>query len=187
VADTFLRLERFTVVGPDYARLPDAQLLDTADPDAFAVVYDRHVVQLFSWARMRVGDHAADLTAEVFARAWLRRRSFRDRANGSAFPWLYGIAQNVLRDSLRKRRVEDSARRGSRFPARSLRIPSTRRSRVGSLCPTLRCTRSPDYLTGSVTCSICGSCRSAPTAILPIVCAARPRPRDCGSHARYDD
>ena len=98
------------IVGPDYAKLSDAQLLDAADPDAFAAVYDRHVAELFAWARARVGDHAADLTAEVFARAWLRRSSFRDEADGSAFPWLYGIAQNVLRDSLRKRRVEDRAR-----------------------------------------------------------------------------
>ena len=97
-------------MGPDYARLSDAQLLDAADPRAFAVLYDRHVAALFSWARARVGDHAADLTAEVFARAWLGRSSFRDRARGSAFPWLQGIAQNVLRDSLRRRRVEDRAR-----------------------------------------------------------------------------
>jgi RNA polymerase sigma-70 factor (ECF subfamily) len=97
-------------VGPDYAKLSDAQLLAAADPDAFSVLYDRHVAQLFSWARTRVGESAADLTAEVFARAWLKRRSFSDQADGSALPWLYGIAQNVLRDSLRKRRIEDGAR-----------------------------------------------------------------------------
>ena len=104
------------VVGPDYAKLPDAELLHVADPDAFAVLYDRHVGQLFSWARARVGDHAADLTAEVFARAWLCRSSFRDQAAGSASPWLFGIAQNVLRDSLRKRRVEDRARKRLGLP-----------------------------------------------------------------------
>jgi RNA polymerase sigma-70 factor (ECF subfamily) len=97
-------------VGPDHHRRSDAELIALADADAFAVVYDRHVEQLFGWARSRVGDHAADLTAEVFARAWFSRRSFRDRAGGSAFPWLCGIAQNVLRDSLRRRRVEDRAR-----------------------------------------------------------------------------
>ena len=96
---------------PDYAKASDAELLEAADAEAFAVLYDRHVDQLFVWARARVGDHGADLTAEVFARAWLCRASFRDRAGGSAFPWLYGIANNVLRDSLRRRRVEDRARR----------------------------------------------------------------------------
>lgn len=102
---------------PDYAHATDAQLLDAAEPEAFASLYDRHVTQLFAWARARVGDHAADLTAEVFARAWLCRGSFRDQADGSAWPWLCGIAQNVLRDSLRRRRVEDRARRRLGLPA----------------------------------------------------------------------
>ncbi len=97
-------------MGADYARLSDAELLDAADAHAFVVLYDRHVAALFSWARARAGDYAADLTAEVFARAWLSRSSFRDLAGGSASPWLYGIAQNVLRDSLRRRRVGDRAR-----------------------------------------------------------------------------
>lgn len=98
-------------MGPDYARQSDADLLAAADPDAFGVLYDRHVSEVFSWARARVGHHyAADLTAEVFARAWLSRSSFTDHAEGSAYPWLYGIARNVLRDSLRKRRIEDRAR-----------------------------------------------------------------------------
>jgi RNA polymerase sigma-70 factor, ECF subfamily len=59
---------------------------------------------------VRVGEHAADLTAEVFARAWLSRKRFRDEVGGSAFPWLLGIARHVLRDSLRKRWVENAAR-----------------------------------------------------------------------------
>jgi RNA polymerase sigma-70 factor (ECF subfamily) len=98
------------VVRRDYATASDAQLLRLKDADAFAVVYDRQVERVFGWARARVGEHAADLTAEVFARAWLCRGRFRDDAEGSAWPWLYGIAQNVLRDSLRRRRVEDAAR-----------------------------------------------------------------------------
>jgi RNA polymerase sigma factor (sigma-70 family) len=94
----------------DYTAASDAELLRLADGEAFAAVYDRQVQRVFGWARARVGEHAADLTAEVFARAWLCRGRFRDEADGSAWPWLYGIAQNVLRDSLRKRRVEDAAR-----------------------------------------------------------------------------
>lgn len=101
---------------PDYAKATDAELLAAADADAFALLYDRHVAHVFGWARARVGDYAADLTAEVFARAWLCRRSFRDQADGSAFPWLCGIAGNVLRDSLRRRRVEDRARRRLGLP-----------------------------------------------------------------------
>jgi RNA polymerase sigma-70 factor, ECF subfamily len=97
-------------VGPDYADASDAELIKAGNADAFAVIYDRHADRLFNWARARTGGYAADLTAEVFARAWLKRSSFRDEADGSAFPWLIGIAGNVLRDSLRRRRVEDRAR-----------------------------------------------------------------------------
>src|SRR5262245_66362486 len=68
------------------------------------------VQPVFAWVRARVGEHAADLTAEAFSRAWLCRRRFRDAGNGSASPWLYGIARHVLLDSLRKQRVEQAAR-----------------------------------------------------------------------------
>lgn len=97
-------------MGPGYANARDADLIGAGSPDAFAVVYDRHAAAIYNWARSRVGDHAADLTAETFARAWLSRGSFRDGAQGSAFPWLLGIAQNLLRDSLRRRRIDDRAR-----------------------------------------------------------------------------
>jgi RNA polymerase sigma-70 factor (ECF subfamily) len=106
----FRRPRDLLVVRREYATASDADLLRLADGEAFAVVYDRQVGRVFGWARARVGAHAADLTAEVFARAWLSRRRFRDEADGSAWPWLHGIAQNVLRDSLRRRRVEDAAR-----------------------------------------------------------------------------
>jgi RNA polymerase sigma-70 factor (ECF subfamily) len=80
------------------------------DPDAFAELYDRHVGQIVAWSRARVGDYGADLTAEVFAAAWRSRKRFRDEHDGSALPWLYGIANNVFRSSLRKRKVEHGAR-----------------------------------------------------------------------------
>jgi RNA polymerase sigma-70 factor (ECF subfamily) len=80
------------------------------DPDGFAELYDRHVRQILDWSSARVGDFGADLTAEVFAQAWHSRRRFRDEHQGSALPWLYGIAHNVLRSSLRKRQVDHRAR-----------------------------------------------------------------------------
>ena len=88
----------------------DAELLALDDPDAFAELYDRHVGQILAWSSVRMGDYGADLTAEVFAAAWRCRKRFRDEHEGSALPWLYGIARNVLRSSLRKRRVEHGAR-----------------------------------------------------------------------------
>jgi RNA polymerase sigma factor (sigma-70 family) len=114
-------------VGPNNASARDSELIAAGDADGFAVLYDRHADALFRWARSRVGDHAADLTAEVFARAWLKRRSFRDQADGSAFPWLLGIAQNVLRDSLRKQRVEDRARARLGLPLELAPDPSYER------------------------------------------------------------
>ena len=100
----------------ELSRLSDAELLGAADPDAFVELYDRYLPRILAWARRRVGEHAADLTAEVFARAWLQRKRFHDRSGGSAAPWLYGIAANVLRDSLRRQRVESAARRKLGLP-----------------------------------------------------------------------
>ena len=59
----------------------------------------------------RSGDHDAafDLTAETFAQAWIMRRRFRDEAAGSAAPWLFGIARNVLLMSVRRGRLERRA------------------------------------------------------------------------------
>jgi RNA polymerase sigma-70 factor (ECF subfamily) len=93
----------------------DGELLRVGSADAFGEVYDRHAAQVLAWARARVGEHAGDLTAEVFARAWVGRSRFRHE-NESALPWLLGIAKNVLRESLRKRRVEDAARRRLGMP-----------------------------------------------------------------------
>jgi len=110
VASHFFAAGDVQVVRRELSDVRDAELLRLGSSDAFAVVYDRHVRQVFGWARARVGEHAADLTAEVFARAWLSRRRFRDEGDGSAFPWLCGIARHVLLDSLRKQRVEQAAR-----------------------------------------------------------------------------
>ena len=107
----FSRRSEVQAVRRNYVKASDAELFRADDADAFAEVYDRYVRQVFGWTRARVGEHAADLTAEVFARAWLSRARFRARDDAPALPWLLGIAQNVLRDSLRKRRVEDAARR----------------------------------------------------------------------------
>jgi RNA polymerase sigma-70 factor, ECF subfamily len=94
-------------------KVSDAELLrlSGSDGEAFGLLYDRHVASIYAWCRARTGDGAAaDITAEVFARAWLHRGRFRDEANGSAGPWLYGIAGNLYRDWLRRKRVETKAR-----------------------------------------------------------------------------
>lgn len=90
----------------------DAQLIDAASTDAaaFGALYQRHAASVHAWFARRARWAASDLTAETFAQAWLSRRRFRDRRDGSALPWLLGIARNVLRESARQNRVESSAR-----------------------------------------------------------------------------
>jgi RNA polymerase sigma factor (sigma-70 family) len=93
----------------------DAELLRASrrDDHAFRRVYDRRAAHVFRFLEARCDERetALDLTAEVFARAWLHRGRFRDEAGGSALPWLLGIARNVLRASLEQRRIETEARR----------------------------------------------------------------------------
>jgi DNA-directed RNA polymerase specialized sigma24 family protein len=92
----------------------DEQLLLAAaagDDRAFAVFYRRHVDALIAFFRGRVPtpEQAFDLAAETLAIVALRPRDYR--GEGPAVAWLYGIARNVLRSSLRQGRIEDAARR----------------------------------------------------------------------------
>ena len=91
----------------------DAELIRAAESDAaaFAELYRRHASTVHGWFRRRLEWAASDLTAESFAQAWLSRGSFRDEADGSALPWLLGIARNVARESARRNEVETRARR----------------------------------------------------------------------------
>ena len=93
-------------------RRSDASLLRAArrDPAAFSELYARHVSTVYGWLRARLEWAASDLTAETFARAWLSRARFRDKRDGSALPWLLGIAANLLADAARHDRIETRAR-----------------------------------------------------------------------------
>jgi RNA polymerase sigma-70 factor (ECF subfamily) len=96
----------------------DAELIQAAESEAgaFAELYRRHVPTVHAWFHRRLEWAASDLTAEAFAQAWLSRRSFRDEADGSALPWLFGIARNVARESARRNAVETRARRRLGLP-----------------------------------------------------------------------
>jgi RNA polymerase sigma-70 factor (ECF subfamily) len=96
----------------------DAELIHAAESEAaaFGELYRRHASSVHGWFRRRLEWAAADLTAEAFAQAWLSRRSFRDEADGSALPWLLGIARNVARESARRNEVETRARRRLGLP-----------------------------------------------------------------------
>lgn len=91
----------------------DAELLAAArtDPQAFREFYERYAVWMRSWFERHTGSETAalDLTAETFTQAWRGVRRFRDEADGSAGPWLFGIARNLLRQHHKRNRIETAA------------------------------------------------------------------------------
>jgi RNA polymerase sigma-70 factor, ECF subfamily len=87
------------------------------DPDAIVAhaivaLYDRHVARLVGALASKSGDRqlAFDLAQETFARTLEVGHRVRLSAEGSASPWLWTVAQNLLRDSRRRDAVERSAR-----------------------------------------------------------------------------
>jgi RNA polymerase sigma factor (sigma-70 family) len=102
-----------TDVGP--AEADDAALLAAAaagDEEAFATFYRRHLAAITGFHLRRTGrrEIAFDLTAETFAAVVVACGDY-DPERGSATGWLFGIAANKLRQSLRRGRVEAAARR----------------------------------------------------------------------------
>jgi RNA polymerase sigma factor (sigma-70 family) len=96
--------------------LSDGDLLAgvvAGDAEAFAVFYRRYLPRVVGLLMRQTQDRevAADLAAEVFAAVLLSAGRFRSSRSDSAWPWVCGIAQNKLRESLRRGQVEDRARR----------------------------------------------------------------------------
>ena len=83
----------------------DGQLLvaTTADPEAFAVFYRRHVRGVLAFFRRRVEspEVAFDLMAETFAAALEAAPWYQPRPE-PARGWRYGIAWNKLHESRRQ-------------------------------------------------------------------------------------
>lgn len=72
--------------------------------EAFGVIYARHAPAVHRYLSRRAGAATAeDLLAEVFTVAVEARLRVKPHSSGSALPWLYGIARNVLRSHLRQR------------------------------------------------------------------------------------
>lgn len=79
--------------------------LSLTQPAAFELLFERHFGAVHRYLHRRAGQDVADeLAAETFALAFEQRASCR--ANGSALPWLYGIATNLLRRSWRDERTQ---------------------------------------------------------------------------------
>jgi RNA polymerase sigma factor (sigma-70 family) len=83
----------------------DAELLlrSISQPDVFGELYSRHGLNIRRYVVSRVGVASGeDLAAEVFIRAFRGRDKCRAE-NGTALPWLFGVANHVISDH---RRVE---------------------------------------------------------------------------------
>jgi RNA polymerase sigma factor (sigma-70 family) len=96
------------------SRADEAGLLrqiSAGDEDAFSVFYREHLDAIVAFFQRRVGDRelAFDLTAETFASVVVSAGTYSGDA--PAVAWLFGIARNKLRESLRRDRVADAARR----------------------------------------------------------------------------
>ena len=83
----------------------DTEILGRAkrDPDCFGILYQRHGAAVLRFLARRVdAGSAEDLLAEVFTAAFSARLRVTPHDSGSALPWLYGIAGNVVRSHRRK-------------------------------------------------------------------------------------
>ncbi len=87
-------------------RLADEDLMtlvERRDPDAFAVLYDRHGGAAYSLAHRIVGDSelAEDVTQEAYISVWRSGARF-DPTRGSVRSWTLGIVRNRAIDALRR-------------------------------------------------------------------------------------
>jgi RNA polymerase sigma factor (sigma-70 family) len=83
------------------------------DDEAFAVLYERYADRVHSYCFRRSGSwaHAQDLTSVVFLEAWRRRREVIVDESGSVAGWLFGVANNVIRNGQRSLRRHGAALR----------------------------------------------------------------------------
>ena len=109
---------------PVLRALPSAQPSDTeliarstAEPESFAVLFDRHAAAVHRYLGRRVGELADDLLSETFLIAFRRRAAYRPD-HVEVRPWLLGIATNVVHGHLRsERRRYRALARASAEPA----------------------------------------------------------------------
>ena len=90
-------------LGGDESALVDALRRD--DPDALGTLFDRHADRIYNHCFRATGDwaDAEDAVSAVFLEVWRHRHRVRLH-DGTALPWLYGVATNVCRNLTRSRR-----------------------------------------------------------------------------------
>jgi RNA polymerase sigma factor (sigma-70 family) len=82
-------------------------------PDAVCVLYDRYLGTLVAALARRCGNRelAFEIAQETFARTLERGHRVRIGPDGSAWPWLWSVARNLLADHQRRGAVDARARR----------------------------------------------------------------------------
>ncbi len=102
--------------GRQYLLLADEDLISLVeandDPEAFAVLYDRHSRPAYSLAYRMMGERqtAEDLVQEVFLKVWRGAGSYRAE-RGSVRTWILSIVHNrgidQLRSTASRRRMQE--------------------------------------------------------------------------------
>jgi len=81
----------------------DRLLVSRTQPEMLGVVHERYAPSVHRYLGRQVGVRAAeDLLGDVFVAAVATRLRVRPHGGGSALPWLYGIAGNVVRSYRRR-------------------------------------------------------------------------------------
>lgn len=90
---------------PDAADRRALERAAAGDPEAFAILVERHQERLLRLCERMLGDResARDAVQEVYLKAYRRAGSYRPR--GAVFTWLYRIAVNHCLNRLRRRKV----------------------------------------------------------------------------------
>ena len=112
------------------------------DPQAFGILYERHVDRIYSYIYYRTGNQqdAEDLTARTFHRALNHIRQYK--VQGIPFSaWLYRIAHNLVanwyRDRQRRREfsleTQAVAKRAPANPERQIESDEEREALLGAI------------------------------------------------------
>jgi RNA polymerase sigma-70 factor (ECF subfamily) len=85
--------------------------LRSSDPEAMGEIYDRYADRVYNFCFRRTASWsvAEDAMAATFLEVW-RIRGRVATYDGELLPWLYGVAHNVCRNSLRGQRRQTALR-----------------------------------------------------------------------------
>ncbi len=91
----------------DFSEKHLLRLAAQGDKEAYGVLYERYLDEIYRYVTYRVGDpqEAEDITANVFVRTWERlpKMARRHRNSSSFRGWLYRVAKNLVVDFYRRR------------------------------------------------------------------------------------